>query len=110
MGSPHVFTRENVVAGVEQNLRRMKTDNLDLVQFHISPSRQTLEENGALEALLELQAGGKVRFIGMSGTFPNLRDHIAMGVFDVFQIPYSAVERGRCRSFSFVGARPKRLL
>ena len=29
----------------------------------------------------------------MSGTLPNLTDHIAMGVFDVFQIPYSAVER-----------------
>jgi len=29
----------------------------------------------------------------MSGTFPNLKDHIAMGIFDVFQIPYSAVER-----------------
>jgi aryl-alcohol dehydrogenase-like predicted oxidoreductase len=29
----------------------------------------------------------------MSGTLPHLRDHIAMGVFDVFQIPYSAVER-----------------
>src|SRR5215470_2275205 len=36
---------------------------------------------------------GKVRYIGMSGTFPHLKDHIAMGVFDVFQIPYSAVER-----------------
>jgi aryl-alcohol dehydrogenase-like predicted oxidoreductase len=34
-----------------------------------------------------------VRFIGMSGTLPHLREHIAMGVFDVFQIPYSAVER-----------------
>ena len=91
--SRHVFTRDNIIAGVEQSLRRMKTDYLDLVQFHISPSRQTLEEDGALDALLELQAAGKVRFIGMSGTFPNLRDHIAMGVFDVFQIPYSAVER-----------------
>ena len=29
----------------------------------------------------------------MSGTLPNLPDHIAMGVFDVFQIPYSAVQR-----------------
>ena len=91
--SPHVFTRDNIIAGVEQSLRRMKTDYLDLVQFHISPSRPTLEENGALDALLELQAAGKLRFIGMSGTLPNLRDHIAMGVFDVFQIPYSAVER-----------------
>jgi aryl-alcohol dehydrogenase-like predicted oxidoreductase len=29
----------------------------------------------------------------MSGTLPNLPDHIAMGVFDVFQIPYSALQR-----------------
>lgn len=88
-----MFTRENIVAGIEQSLSRMKTDYLDVVQFHISPSRQTLEENGAVEALLELKTAGKVRFIGMSGTLPRLHDHIAMGVFDVFQIPYSAVER-----------------
>jgi aryl-alcohol dehydrogenase-like predicted oxidoreductase len=91
--SPHVFTRENVVAGVEQSLRRMKTDHLDVVQFHSSPSQHTLAENGAVEALFELKDAGKVRYIGMSGTFPHLKDHIAMGVFDVFQIPYSAVER-----------------
>jgi aryl-alcohol dehydrogenase-like predicted oxidoreductase len=29
----------------------------------------------------------------MSGTLPELRGHIAMGVFDVFQIPYSMLER-----------------
>jgi aryl-alcohol dehydrogenase-like predicted oxidoreductase len=89
----HVFTRDNVVAGVEQSLTRMKTDYLDVVQFHSSPSRQTLEEHGALDALLELKAVGKVRFVGMSGTLPHLTEHIAMGVFEVFQIPYSAVER-----------------
>lgn len=91
--SPHVFTRDNILAGVEQSLARMKTDYLDLVQFHISPSKQTLEQNGALDAVMELKAAGKVRFIGMSGTLPHLKDHIAMGVFDVFQIPYSAMER-----------------
>ena len=89
----HVFTRDNVRAGVEQSLARMKTDYLDVVQFHASPSKQTLEEHGALDALLELREAGKVRFVGMSGTLPHLTDHIAMGVFDVFQIPYSAVER-----------------
>jgi aryl-alcohol dehydrogenase-like predicted oxidoreductase len=90
---PHVFTRDNVTAGVEQSLRRLHTDYLDVVQFHASPSPATLHEQGALEALLDLQRAGKVRFVGMSGTLPNLTDQIDMGVFDVFQIPYSAVQR-----------------
>ena len=90
---PHVFTRENIIAGVEQSLRRMNTDHLDLVQFHASPSQSVLEQHGAVETLLDLQREGKVRFLGMSGTLPNLPDHVAMGVFDAFQIPYSAVER-----------------
>ena len=89
----HVFTRDNIVKGVEQSLTRMKTDYLDVVQFHASPSKETLEEHGALEALLELKEAGKVRFVGISATLPHLLDHIATGVFDVLQIPYSAVER-----------------
>src|SRR5260370_10201676 len=89
----HVFTRENVIAGVEQSLARMKTEYLDVVQFHASPSKQALEAHGALGALVELKESGKVRFVGISATLPNLTDHIAMGIFDVFQIPYSAVER-----------------
>jgi aryl-alcohol dehydrogenase-like predicted oxidoreductase len=91
--SPHVFTRDNIIAGVEQSLARMKTDHLDLVQIHISPSKQVLEENGAIDAVMELKHAGKVRFIGMSATLPHMKDHIAMGVFDVFQVPYSALER-----------------
>ena len=71
----------------------MRTDHLDVLQFHISPSRQTLEQNGAIDTVLELKRTGATRFVGMSGTLPNIVDHIAMGVFDVFQIPYSAVER-----------------
>src|SRR5580693_4731373 len=90
---PHVFTRANVRAGVEQSLKRMKTDHIDLVQFHISPSRAELEANDSVAELVDLQREGKIRFIGMSGVLPNLTDHIAMGVFDAFQIPYSALER-----------------
>ena len=74
-------------------LRRMNTDHLDLVQFHASPAVSELEQHGAVETLLDLQREGKIRFLGMSGTLPNLPDHINMGVFDAFQIPYSAVER-----------------
>jgi aryl-alcohol dehydrogenase-like predicted oxidoreductase len=88
----HVFTRDNVVAGVEQSLRRLRTDYLDVVQFHASPSPAVLEQQGGLEALQNLQRQGKVRFLGISGTLPNLTDQIHMGVFDVFQIPYSALQ------------------
>jgi aryl-alcohol dehydrogenase-like predicted oxidoreductase len=89
----HDYTPGNVRADVEQSLRRLRTDRLDLVQVHMSPSRATLAEDHTVETLQELQAEGKLRFIGMSGILPNLPDHLAMGVFDVFQIPYSAVQR-----------------
>ena len=92
-GREHVFTRENVRAGVEQSLRRMQTDHLDLVQFHMSPSPSTLAEDGAVAELQALRDEGKIRFLGISGTLPHLPEQIAMGVFDAFQIPYSAVER-----------------
>ena len=92
-GPRHVFTPENIRAGVEQSLSLMKTDHLDIVQFHGSPSRAELEEHGGLQALQDLQQEGKVRFLGMSGTLPHLPDQIAMGVFDEFQTPYSALQR-----------------
>jgi aryl-alcohol dehydrogenase-like predicted oxidoreductase len=63
------------------------------VQFHISPSPQTLAENDSVAELLDLRDEGKIRFLGISGTLPHLPDQIALGVFDAFQIPYSAVER-----------------
>ena len=59
----------------------------------MSPSRAQMEADDTVETLQSLRDEGKVRFIGMSGILPNLPDHIAMGVFDVFQIPYSAVQR-----------------
>jgi aryl-alcohol dehydrogenase-like predicted oxidoreductase len=92
-GREHVFTRENVRAAVEQSLRRMRTDHVDLVQFHISPSPETLAEHDSVAELLDLRDEGKIRFLGVSGTLPQLPGQIAMGVFDAFQIPYSAVER-----------------
>jgi aryl-alcohol dehydrogenase-like predicted oxidoreductase len=90
---PHDYSPANVRADVEQSLRRLRTDRLDLLQVHMSPSRQALEENRTVETLHELQQEGKVRFIGMSGILPHLADHLAMDVFDAFQIPYSAVQR-----------------
>jgi aryl-alcohol dehydrogenase-like predicted oxidoreductase len=93
MGAEHIHTAENIRAGVEQSLRRMKTDYLDLVQFHRSLTRRQFDEHGALEAALALKKAGKVRLVGVSGTLPQLDEQIEMGVFDGFQIPYSALQR-----------------
>ena len=77
----------------EQSLMRMKTDYLDLVQPHISPSKH-IKGYGSVDALMELKQAGKVRFVGHVWYTPHLRDHIGMGVLDIaFQIPYSAMER-----------------
>ncbi len=93
MGAEHIHTADNIRAGVEQSLRRMKTDYLDLVQFHRSLTRREFEEHGALEAALALKKAGKVRLVGVSGTLPQLAEQVEMGVFDAFQIPYSALQR-----------------
>src|SRR5689334_18064310 len=42
---PHDYTPENVRANVERSLRRLRTDRLDLVQVHMSPSRAILGEH-----------------------------------------------------------------
>jgi len=90
---PHDYRPANVRAGIEQSLRRLGTDRLDLIQVHMSPARAQLEADQTVATLQALREEGKVRFLGMSGILPNLPDHIAMDVFDVFQIPYSAVQR-----------------
>jgi aryl-alcohol dehydrogenase-like predicted oxidoreductase len=91
-GRAHDYRPASIRAGTEQSLRRLRTDRLDLLQVHMSPSRAQLEADDTVQTLLSLRAAGKVRFIGMSGQLPHLPDHIAMGVFDVFQIPYSALQ------------------
>ena len=59
----------------------------------MSPSRGQMETDHTIETMMSLRDEGKIRFIGMSGILPHLTDHISMGVFDVFQIPYSVVQR-----------------
>ncbi len=103
----HVHTAENIRNGVENSLRLMKIDCLDLVQFHRSLTRQEFEEQGALQEAMKLKEEGKVRFVGVSATLPNMVEHIGMGCFDVFQVPYSALQRDHeavIRSASDAGA------
>jgi aryl-alcohol dehydrogenase-like predicted oxidoreductase len=89
----HVHTAANIRKGIENSLRLLKTDHLDLVQFHRSLTLEEFEREGALQEALKLKQEGKVRFLGVSGTLPNLAEQIDSGVFDAFQIPYSALQR-----------------
>ena len=93
MGAEHVHTAENIRRGVEHSLRTLKTDHLDLVQFHRSLSREEFDAQGALSEALALRDEGKVRFLGVSAVLPTLDEQIDMGTFDAFQIPYSALQR-----------------
>lgn len=89
----HDYSPANVRAGVEQSLRRLRTDRLDLVQLHISPSLETLREHDVLETLRDLRTEGKILAYGVSSTLPHFADHLTIEEFSAFQVPYSALER-----------------
>jgi aryl-alcohol dehydrogenase-like predicted oxidoreductase len=91
-GTPHVWTKENVFRGLHESLTRMRVDNVDLMQLH-NPSVEQCENGDLITALQEMKEQGKVRWIGISATHPHLETYIGWGVFDSFQIPYSALER-----------------
>lgn len=90
--TPHVWTRENLFRCLDESLQRMHTDYVDLMQLH-NPTVEQCEQGDLVAVLQEMRQQGKVRWIGCSSTNPHLATFISWGVFDVFQIPYSALER-----------------
>lgn len=63
--------RKGAMQHLEDSLRRLKTDRLDLWQFHgiqwDDDAELIFSEGGALEAALEAKKAGKVRHIGFTG-------------------------------------------
>jgi aryl-alcohol dehydrogenase-like predicted oxidoreductase len=92
-GEKHIYTGENVKAGVEQSLRRLRTDFLDVVQVHGNPTRKELEDGGVIDALLELKRQGAVRHLGISSRLPLVAEFVDVDYFTVVQVPYSALQR-----------------
>lgn len=90
--TPHVWTRENLFRGLHESLERMKTDYVDVMQLH-NPSVEQTEQGDLVAALQEMKQQGKVRWIGCSSTLPHITTYIQWNVFDVYQIPYSGLER-----------------
>ncbi|MBD3884693.1 aldo/keto reductase [Phormidium tenue FACHB-886] len=64
-------TRKAAAAQINESLSRLQTDRVDLMQFHevirLEDPDRIFAEGGALEAMLEAQKAGKVRYIGFTG-------------------------------------------
>ncbi len=90
---------------LEESLRRLRTDYLDLWQIHEviyenDPARH-FAEGGAVEALAEAKRQGKVRFVGFTGhKHPKIHlDMLSRGFpFDACQMPLNVFD-GSYRSF-----------
>ncbi|GAB3425323.1 aldo/keto reductase [Flindersiella endophytica] len=90
--TPHQWDRDHLLGNIAESLRRMRTDYVDLLQLH-NPAVELAEEHNLVDTLREIRDSGRTKFIGISSTSPHLATYIGWGVFDSFQIPYSALER-----------------
>ena len=74
------FSAKRVIASMDESLRRLQTDYIDLFQVHdleFGDARQIIDET--LPALRQLQQQGKARYIGITGYPPKLLRRIAEG-------------------------------
>ena len=95
--------RQGALRQIEESLRRLDVDTIDLVQVHevIRPedADQAFAPGGAMEALFEMQRSGKVRYIGFTGHkdadihLKMLQTGLAHGVtFDAVQLPLNVMD------------------
>ena len=89
-------TREAMEKDIETSLKNLRTDHIDLYQVHNAPPAQmkiVTGEGGALEALLEAKAAGKIGHIGITaheiGTFEMA---LEMDWVETIMFPYNFVE------------------
>lgn len=84
--------KDGIIQEVEDSLRRLNTDYIDLLQIHRPDATTPIEET--MEVLKELQQQGKIRSIGMSNHTVEMMKR-ADKVIDLAstQSPYSMVYR-----------------
>jgi predicted aldo/keto reductase-like oxidoreductase len=102
-------TRASAAAQIDESLRRLGTDHLDLVQVHetirLEDPDRVFAEGGAIEAFQAARAAGKTRFIGFTGhKDPSVHNRMldtakAHGFrFDAVQMPLNPMD-AHFRSF-----------
>lgn len=89
-------TKEGMAADIEISLKNLRTDYIDVYQVHnpnLEQLDQVLAPGGALEALMEAKAAGKIGHIGLTGHSLELFEKaLEMDWVETFMFPYNIVE------------------
>lgn len=90
--------RTGFLADLDESLRRLRTDRIDIFQFHGVSSRERMAAvmgpGGAMEGMEEGLRAGKIRFPAFSShSLPVAAEMIATGRFDAAQVPFNFVDR-----------------
>jgi predicted aldo/keto reductase-like oxidoreductase len=96
-------TKKAAAAQLDESLRRLQTDHLDLLQFHevirMTDPERIFAPGGGMEAVLEAKKAGKVRYIGFTGhKNPAMHLHMLETAathqfhFDAVQMPLNAMD------------------
>lgn len=88
---------ESMKADVDISLKNLRTDYIDLYQFHFVKTEEQLEmilsENGAMKALIEAKESGKIGHIGITSHSADvLKIALEKDCFETIQFPYNPVE------------------
>src|SRR5207253_9516054 len=64
-------TMESAAKQIDESLKRLQTDRIDLMQIHevirLEDPDRVFAAGGTMEALVEARKAGKIRFIGFTG-------------------------------------------
>jgi len=96
-------TRESAAQQIDESLRRLQTDRIDLMQIHevirMGDPERVFGPDGAMEAVVAAQRAGKIRYIGFTGhKSPAIHLHMletarANGfTFDTVQMPLNVMD------------------
>jgi aryl-alcohol dehydrogenase-like predicted oxidoreductase len=84
-------TVESVTANIDNSLRMMKTDYIDVLQIHNpSPVPRPGGEDGVYDCLLKAKTQGKIRHIGITAHgINNAKEAVKSGLYATLQYPFS---------------------
>ena len=89
--------KDGVLAHIENSLRMMKTDHIDLFQFHqVTEVPDPNDPNGAYAGALIAKERGWIDHIGVTSHRVNIaEDCISSGLFETLQFPFSYISDER---------------